>query len=62
MVPLMSAGESAEPVLVTTMVHTDAVPTVMGSGAQLLVTSTPGWNRLVVAVSVTGPVVWRPAV
>ena len=61
MVPLISAGESGEPVLVTTMVHTDAWPTAMGSGAQFLVTSTPGWNRLVLAVSVTG-VVWRPAV
>ena len=48
-VPFCRCGESAEEVLVTTIVHSSAAPTVIGSGVQLFVTATEGWNRLVLA-------------
>ena len=51
-VPLIRFGESAELVLVTTIVQVTTPPTSTGSGAQFFVTLTPGWNRFVLSVAV----------
>ncbi len=51
-VPLIRPGESAELVLVTTIVHVTTPPISTGSGVQLFVTPTPGWNSSVVALAV----------
>src|SRR5215207_7273678 len=58
-VPFSRFGESAEPVLVTTMVQVSVAPTSMGSGAQFLLTLTPGWNRFVLSVAVAVSEVWK---
>ena len=59
--PFCRFGESAEDVLVTTIVHVSAAPTLTGSGAQVLVTPTPGWNRLVSSLA-SAVAVWSPTV
>ena len=51
-VPFTRPGESAELVLVTTIVQFRTAPTRTGSGAQFFVTLTPGWNRFVLSVAV----------